>query len=283
MESMIRQATVIVIGGGQAGLSASYHLAHRGYASALTHPTAPLTYITFDAAEGPGGTWQAAAIINATGTWNNPILPAYPGQASFQGRQLHTRDYLRLEDFAGQRVAIVGGGISAVQQLEEISRVATTFWYTRREPVFRNTEFNTEYGRDVVARVTADAEAGIPTGSVVSYTGLGWTPYARAAKARGALNRRPMFSSIDATGVIEADGSHTDLDTILWATGFKPALAHLDPLGLRNELGAIQMDGTQVATQPRLHLIGYGPSQSTVGANRAGRIAVRKLHKLLTR
>lgn len=26
MESMIRQATVIVIGGGQAGLSASYHL-----------------------------------------------------------------------------------------------------------------------------------------------------------------------------------------------------------------------------------------------------------------
>ena len=135
----------------------------------------------------------------------------------------------------------------------------------------------------MVARVTADAEAGIPTGSVVSYTGLGWTPYARAAKARGALNRRPMFSSIDATGVLEADGSHTDVDTILWATGFKPALAHLDPLGLRNELGAIQMDGTQVATQPRLHLIGYGPSQSTVGANRAGRIAVRKLHKLLTR
>ncbi|WP_237223583.1 NAD(P)-binding domain-containing protein [Rothia nasimurium] len=362
MNHMIRQATVIVIGGGQAGLSASYHLAQRGYANALTHPTAPLTYITFDAAEGPGGawrhrwdsltmatvnnifdlpdfprprveltepskraipsyfadfeaaqelaiarpvavlavtatgnpglpfelattngTWQAAAIINATGTWNNPILPAYPGQASFQGRQLHTRDYLRLEDFTGQRVAIVGGGISAVQQLEEISRVATTFWYTRREPVFRKTEFNTEYGRDVVARVTADAEAGIPTGSVVSYTGLGWTPYARAAKARGALNRRPMFGSIDATGVIEADGSHTDLDAILWATGFKPALAHLDPLGLRNELGAIQMDGTQVATQPRLHLIGYGPSQSTVGANRAGRIAVRKLHKLLTR
>ena len=95
--------------------------------------------------------------------------------------------------------------------------------------------------------------------------GLGWTPYARAAKARGALNRRPMFSSIDATGVIEADGSHTDVNTILWATGFKPALAHLDPLGLRNELGAIQMDGTQVAVQPRLHLIGYGPANRRWG------------------
>lgn len=362
MESMIRQATVIVIGGGQAGLSAGYHLAQRGYANALTQPTAPLIYVVFDAAEGPGGAWRhrwesltmatvnnifdlpdfprpqveltqpskeaipayfadfevvqhlaiarpvtvlsvvrtkepsypfelittngiwrASALINATGTWDNPVLPAYPGQASFQGRQLHTRDYVRLEDFTSQRVAIVGGGISAVQQLEEISRVATTFWYTRREPVFRSAEFNTEYGRNVVARVTADAEAGRPTGSVVSYTGLGWTPYARAAKARGALNRRPMFSSIDATGVIEADGSHTDLDAILWATGFKPALVHLDPLDLRNDLGAIQMDGTQVAAQPRLHLIGYGPSQSTVGANRAGRISVRKLHRLLTR
>ena len=26
--------------------------------------------------------------------------------------------------------------------------------------------------------------------------------------------------------------------------------------------------------EPRLHLIGYGPSQSTIGANRAGRAAV---------
>ena len=34
------------------------------------------------------------------------------------------------------------------------------------------------------------------------------------------------------------------------------------------------MRGTQVAGEPRVHLIGYGTSQSTVGANRAGREAV---------
>jgi hypothetical protein len=37
------------------------------------------------------------------------------------------------------------------------------------------------------------------------------------------------------------------------------------------------MRGTQVASEPRLHLIGFGPSQSTVGANRAGRDAVNSL------
>lgn len=34
---------------------------------------------------------------------------------------------------------------------------------------------------------------------------------------------------------------------------------------------------TRVAARPSVHLIGYGPSASTIGANRAGRTAVREL------
>lgn len=51
-----------------------------------------------------------------------------------------------------------------------------------------------------------------------------------------------------------------------------------------NEKGGIVMTGklaTQVAKDPRIHLTGYGPSASTIGANRAGRIAVRELLKYL--
>ncbi|GAA4608083.1 hypothetical protein BJY16_006660 [Actinoplanes octamycinicus] len=232
--------------------------------------------------ETDSGDWVARAVINATGTWNNPVLPHYPGQDSFLGRQLHTRDFVTAEEFAGRRVAIVGGGISAVQLLEEISRVATTYWYTRREPVFRADGFEPEVaGRETIAKVIADVEAGRPTGSVVSYTGLAWTPYALAAKERGALERRPMFTGIEPFGVREADGTFTAVDVILWATGFKAALGHLDPLGLRNERGGIRMAGTQVADEPGLHLVGFGPSQSTVGANRAGRDAVNALVKYL--
>jgi hypothetical protein len=41
------------------------------------------------------------------------------------------------------------------------------------------------------------------------------------------------------------------------------------------------MAGTRVVAEPRLHLVGYGPSASTVGANRAGRTAVKELRELL--
>lgn len=119
------------------------------------------------------GRWRTRAIINATETWNNPVLPHCPGQEPFLGRQPHTRDYVTADEFAGMRVAIVGGGISALQQLDEISRVATTFWYTRREPVFGDGEFRPEVeGREIIKKVIADVEAGKPTGSVASYTGL---------------------------------------------------------------------------------------------------------------
>ncbi|RSM68718.1 pyridine nucleotide-disulfide oxidoreductase, partial [Actinoplanes sp. ATCC 53533] len=234
------------------------------------------------------GQWVTQAIINATGTWTNPVRPHYPGQENFLGRQLHTHDYVSADELAGLRVAVVGGGISALQQLEEISRVATTFWYTRREPVFREGMFNPEAaGREIIAKVVADVEAGKPTGSVVSYTELAWTPYALAAKERGALERRPMFTAIEPRGVREADDSFTPVDAIVWATGFKAALAHLDPLELRNKLGGITMRSTRIADEPRVHLVGFGPSQSTVGANRAGREAVnallKHLHNALTR
>lgn len=56
-------------------------------------------------------TWLARAVINATGTWNNPVIPDYPGKETFLRRQLHTRGYRSLEDFQGQRVAVVGVGI----------------------------------------------------------------------------------------------------------------------------------------------------------------------------
>jgi pyruvate/2-oxoglutarate dehydrogenase complex dihydrolipoamide dehydrogenase (E3) component len=80
----------------------------------------------------------------------------------------------------------------------------------------------------------------------------------------------------------EQDWSVTKLDTILWATGFRAAFAHLEPLKLKNELGGIRMHGTQFAAEPRIHLIGFGPSQSTAGANRAGRAAAPAISRQLS-
>lgn len=116
------------------------------------------------------GIWRASAIINATGTWNNPVLPHFHGSNSFTGEQLHARNYVSSEAFAQKKVAIVGGGISAVQLLEEISRTTEVLWYTRREPVFMDGAFRAENeGREVIRKVTSEAEQGNPQRSVVSY------------------------------------------------------------------------------------------------------------------
>ncbi|MBI0376084.1 NAD(P)/FAD-dependent oxidoreductase, partial [Streptomyces albiflaviniger] len=69
--------------------------------------------------ETSAGTWATRALINATGTWDRPFWPRYPGQETFRGRQLHTARYPGPEAFAGRRVIVVGGGASGVQHLLE--------------------------------------------------------------------------------------------------------------------------------------------------------------------
>lgn len=226
------------------------------------------------------GALSARGIINATGTWETPYIPEYPGAERFAGRQLHTHDYRGAAEFAGQHVIIVGGGISAIQLLDEISRVTTTTWVTRRPPEFREGPFTEEHGRAAVAMVEERVRRGLPPNSVVSVTGLPVTPAVEAMRARGVLKRLPMFSEILPDGVRWEDGTIQRADVILWCTGFRSSLDHLAPLMLREESGGITMAGrlaTQVAKDPRVHLVGYGPSASTIGANRAGAAAAREL------
>lgn len=230
------------------------------------------------------GAFSARGIINATGTWETPFIPDYPGHELFAGRQLHTHDYKSAAEFAGQHVLIVGGGISALQLLNEISFVTRTTWVTRRPPEFRDGPFNEESGRAAVAIVEARVRQGLPPTSVVSVTGLRMTPMIAAMRERGVLVRQQMFSEITPSGVRWPDGRALDVDVILWCTGFRSSLDHLAPLMLRNEAGGITMTGrlaTQVAADPRIHLVGYGPSASTIGANRAGSAAASELVRFL--
>jgi thioredoxin reductase len=230
------------------------------------------------------GSLSASGVINATGTWEAAYIPEYPGAERFKGRQLHTKEYRTAAEFTGKHVIVVGGGISAIQLLDEVSRVTTTTWVTRRPPDFREGPFTEERGRAAVALVEERVRRGLPPRSVVSVTGLPVTPAIEAMRARGVLNRLPMFSEILEDGARWSDGTVVRADVILWCTGFRSSLDHLAPLMLSEPGGGITMTGklaTQVAKDPRVHLVGYGPSASTIGANRAGRVAARELMAFL--
>lgn len=231
-----------------------------------------------------GRTWVTRTLVNATGTWSRPFVPHYPGLETFTGEQVHTHDYPGAEHFRGRRTVVVGGGASAVQLLGEVALVSDALWVTRQLPIWRTDDFTPEVGRAAVALVEERVRRGLPPASVVSVTGLALREQERAAEALGAYDRRrPMFASVEPQGVRWADGSFESVDVILWATGFRPAVSHLAPLHLRSELGGIRLDGTTAVADGRVQLVGYGPSASTIGANRAGRVAARAVSGWLER
>ena len=223
-----------------------------------------------------GREWLSDTVISATGTWDRPHWPHYPGRELFRGRQLHTHDFVSAEEFRGQRVLVVGGGTSALQFLLQLDAAgAETAWSTRRAPDFTQAPFDADWGVAVERRVGERTRAGLPPLSVVGATGLPLTEQYRAGIDAGILVSRGPLDRITPTGAVLADGTELELDAILWATGFRASLGHLAPLRLREPGGGVLMadDGVSAVREPRLFLVGYGASASTVGATRAGRAA----------
>jgi cation diffusion facilitator CzcD-associated flavoprotein CzcO len=234
------------------------------------------------------GTWHTRTLVNATGTWTRPFVPYYPGIADFAGEQVHTAHYPGAEHFLGKRVLVVGGGASAVQFIGELAPIADTLWVTRRPPVWRD-EFDAAAGLAAVTMVEERVRQGLPPASVVSVTGLALRPQEQEAARLGAYDRQPMFARLEAEGARWADGRFERVDAILWATGFRPAVDHLAPLGLRTPEGGIALvpvrgnvqGATTSVVDPRVQLVGYGPSASTIGASRAGRQAALAVSRYL--
>ncbi len=171
---------------------------------------------------------------------------------------MHTAQYTGPEEFAGQRVVVVGGGASGTQHLLELAPyAAATTWVTRRPPVFREGPFDQDAGRAAVAMVEDRVRQGLPPRSVVSVTGLPLNDAIRQGLADGVLDRQPMFDRITPEGVEWlGEGRRVAADVILWATGFRAALDHLAPLRLREPGGGIRVEGTRAVADARIHLVG---------------------------
>ncbi|WP_328807113.1 ArsO family NAD(P)H-dependent flavin-containing monooxygenase [Nocardiopsis coralli] len=228
---------------------------------------------------GSTGTWRARHVVSATGTWRRPHTPDHPGRELFEGRQLHTVDYRRPEEFAGRHVVVVGSGNSAAQLLAELSEVAHTTWVTRRPPRFMTGDV---YGRVLCDTATRRAQGGTTHGSAGSLDDIVMVPSVRRARDRGVLEARPMFERLTRTGIAWADGTEQSADAVLWCTGFRPALDHLAPLEPFDADGRIPVDGNRCLREPYLHLLGYGgwtgaASDTLLGAGHTAEAAVDRI------
>jgi putative flavoprotein involved in K+ transport len=231
--------------------------------------------------------WHARAVISATGTWRCPFTPHYEGAELFSGSQLHSANYIDAQGFSGKKVLVVGGGNSGAQILAEVSKVANCIWVTPHEPIFLPDDVD---GRVLFERATERWNAH-KEGRVISEPvgGLGdivMVPPVVEARARGVLKSVRPFVRFTDTGVIWNDGAESEIDAVIWCTGFRPALDHLKALNIFNGEGRIDVEETHSTKEPRLWLVGYGEwtglaSATLIGVTRTARATVESISQFL--
>ena len=223
------------------------------------------------------GEWESQTIVSATGKWSHPFIPDYPGENIYRGKQIHSAFYQSPNAFKDQRVLIVGGGNSGAQILAEVSKIAKATWVTLEEPLFLPDEVD---GRVLFERATERWKASQEGRTIeIPKGGLGdivMVPSVKEARERHVLTTVRPFKQFSEEGVIWQDGTHSQVDSIIWCTGFSPALEHLRELGVVEADGKVEVNGTRSIKEPNLWLVGYGDwvgyaSATLVGVTRTAR------------
>ncbi|MFA7441238.1 MAG: ArsO family NAD(P)H-dependent flavin-containing monooxygenase [Sphingomonadaceae bacterium] len=230
-----------------------------------------------------GRSLAARAVVSATGTWSAPFVPDYADQQLFRGVQIHSAHYRNPQPFAGKQVMVIGGGNSGAQILAEVSKVAATIWVTRREPVFLPDDVD---GRVLFERASARVRGDFEEDATTTLGDIVMVPSVKEARDRGVFKSVRPFTRFTETGVEWEDGSETQIDAVLWCTGFRPATEHLRSLGVVEPDGRVRVAGQQAVKEPRLWLAGYGNSTGAVsatliGAGRTARDLVPRIQKAL--
>ncbi len=226
------------------------------------------------------GDVRARAVVSATGSWANPVLPAIPGAEAFRGTIVHSAAYAGAASFAGQNVIVVGGGNSAAQIVAELSSCAQVTWATVTPPHFLPDDID---GRTLFEQATERYRAvreGRPPPPARSIGDIVMVPSVREARARGVLTAVPMFTAFVPDGVVWPDGNSATADAVIFATGYRSVLAHLAPLGIIDAAGRVVVDNGRAVAEPRLWLVGYGEwtgfaSATLIGVGRSARAVAR--------
>lgn len=202
------------------------------------------------------GYFYSKTVVSATGTAQNSFTPKYPGQSLFNGMQLHSSDYRTPDVFTGKKVLIVGGGNSGAQILAEVSKTAQTVWVTLEDPYFLPNDIDGRYLFNEATRKFY----GKPSKShnnKVSLSSIVMVESVKEARSRNVLQAKRSFKSFDNKGVVWHDGTKEEIDVVIWCTGFKANLKHLESLGvIQNQ--RIATKDTRSIKEPDLWLVGYG-------------------------
>lgn len=217
-----------------------------------------------------GDVFQSRTIINASGSFNNPFMPKIAGQNVFKGLTLHSSEYRKPEPFINQRVVVVGRGNSAVQIAVELAEVSHTSLAVLRPIQFVKQRI---WGKDLhfwLKLIGFDKfpfwrfGKTAPSSSAVNDTGR----YTERIKA-GKPDQQLMFTSFYENGVIWPTGIKEPVDTVIFATGYKPHFPYLQMIGALNIEGK-PIHKAGISDVPGLFYVGLEGQRSFASATLRG-------------
>lgn len=231
------------------------------------------------------GSGRYPFVIIASGRFSNPYLPAISGVETFSGRYLHSHDFTNPQDFAGQRVMVVGNGPSGVDIASALIPVAqhpvllairSDIVIARQYPYGLPT-----FGWVMLANLLPKRwrkaflnRVNYQTYSDLADLDLPLAPnrddrVGTSAPARGrdlidgvlagTIKGVAGLARLDGRCAVLMDGTEHEVDAVIMCTGYRPALSYLDiDYETDKEGWMVRSDprGTEVAGYPGLFLVG---------------------------
>ncbi|GEM45578.1 flavin-containing monooxygenase [Deinococcus cellulosilyticus] len=215
-----------------------------------------------------GEIFHSRSVVVASGPFNRPHVPWFPGQENYTGHLLHSSQYQHSQPFAGKRVVVVGAGNSAVQIACELAEQATVTLATRESIRFAPQKLlglDFHHYLSLIDRLPLGHLLPLGNSSLVFDTGK----YRQALEA-GRPDQRPVFRSFSSSGVHWADGHTEQIDAVIFATGFHPNLPFLKGTAALDSNGfPIQKHGVSLSV-PGLYFVGLSGQRTLASASLRG-------------
>jgi thioredoxin reductase len=224
--------------------------------------------ITFKAADGTVATEIYRRVIVASGRYHDAQAPQISGLESFSGTGgvNHTFYFRDAKRYAGQRVLVAGGAISAVEIAPELAfaGAASVFSCMRRQRyvlqrivagvpidflVFTRfaalakerlpLQFTRNRFKEFILRSSGPPQrwGALPANDDPLLAGFTQNQFYLPLVADGRIISKPWIRSVAGQRVTFEDGSSEEVDAILFATGFRLHLPFLSP-PIRDLVGA---------------------------------------------
>ena len=255
-------------------------------------------------------TWHGRVVVIATGQYQKPFVPQWPGRDEYVGRLTHSVKYTNAATYVGQRVLVVGAGNSGAEIATDLIdhgaacvavSVRTSPPIVPRDPfgmpVQRTSLLLSELPPAIANRIgwaTARivlgdlTRYGMPKGDFAPYTtkrvpliDVGFVDALKQAR----ITIRPSVVRLTQTDAVFADGTSEPFDAIIAATGFSTGLESIiDVPGVLDAGNEPRGTSGEPTAHPGLYFIGFTHSLRghLFEANRASRRLARNVAQYLT-